>query len=384
MHLGLDLLFLVPGQSGGRETYVRELLPELRALAPDLRVTTFLNRETAGAGTGFWSEHADRAAVLPRASGRARGAWALGEVAALPRAAAAAGVDVLHSPANFAPLHGSFARVLTLHDLLFRERPELLPAPVRLATEGLVRAAVRRAHRVITVSEASRTAIVRELSVAASRVDVIHNGLGETRPGDAQRARARLHAGGRPIILAVATHLAHKNLEGLLRAVAAMAARERPLLVLAGHGTDAGALRELAGSVGAGEDVRLLGAVGAEELEDLYAAAAAVATTTLYEGFGLPVLEALARGVPVVCSDLPVLREVAGDVPVYVDPRDPAAVVAGLRGALAVAAHDYERLAAGRRRAAGFTWRRAAQQTLRAYALAEAASRSTTAKTRLV
>ena len=383
MHLGMDLLFLVPGESGGRETYVRELLPALRAAAPDLRVTAFLNRETAAAGPGFWTEQADRAMVLPRASGRERGAWALAEIAALPRAAVAAGVEVLHSPANFAPLHGPFARVLTLHDLLYRERPELLSAPVRMVTAGLVRAAVQRAHQVITVSEASRAAIVRELPIGADRVHVVHNGLsGTPRAGDAARARARLRAGDRRVALAVATELPHKNLRGLLCGLAVMDPSERPLLALAGHGTDAGALPRLAQALGIAGDVRLLGAVGPGELEDLYAAAAVFVTSTLYEGFGLPVLEALARGVAVVCSDLPVLREVAGEVPVYVDPRDLHSIAAGLRAALAVP--DDERREAGRRRAAGYDWRRAAEKTLAAYAAAEAASRSTSAKTRLV
>ena len=99
MHLGLDLLFLVPGETGGREAYSRELLTALREAAP-LHVTTFLNRETAAHGRGWWSELADRTLVLPRTWARRPLEWALGEGVALGRAAAATGVDVLHSPAN--------------------------------------------------------------------------------------------------------------------------------------------------------------------------------------------------------------------------------------------------------------------------------------------
>ena len=208
-------------------------------------------------------------------------------------------------------MSGPFARVLTLHDLLYREHPELIPAGVRLATRALLEPAARRAHRVITVSRASADAIARELRLPEERVAVVPNGLGAVRPGDGAAARARLGAGSRPIVLSVASHLPHKNLEGLLAGLAAM--EPRPLLAIAGHGHGrAGRSRARA----LGVDGRRAAArerCPPHELEDLYAAASALATTTLAEGFGLPVLEAMARGVPVACSDLPVLREVAGD-----------------------------------------------------------------------
>ena len=114
-------------------------------------------------------------------------------------------------------------------------------------------------------------------------------------------------------------------------------------------------------------DARFLGPVSAELLEGLYAAAALLATTTLHEGFGLPVLEAMARGVPVAASDLAVLREVAGDAAIWHDPRDPSSVAAALRRLLAGGA-EVERLrAAGRDRAQRFSWRATAEATARVY-----------------
>jgi glycosyltransferase involved in cell wall biosynthesis len=374
MHLGVDLLFLVPGASGGRETYARELLRALRPLGGDLRVTAFVNRETAAAGRGFWTGDVDRTVVLPRASGSARAAWAAGELVALPRAAAAAGVDVLHSPANFAPFGGRFARVLTVHDLLHRERPELISAPVRLLTAAMLEPAARRAHRVITVSRASADAIGAALRLPPDRLVAIPNGLRlPSRPGDAGRARASLGAGERrAVALCVATDLPHKNLPGLLAGLAAIEPGERPLLALAGQGTDTGALPGRVAALGLADDVRLLGAVSTDALEDLYAAAAALVTATLAEGFGLPVLEAMARGVPVACSDLPVLREVAGDAAVYLDPRDPASIAAALGRALA---GDEGRRVAGLERASHFSWRATAERTLAVYRDALAARR---------
>ena len=163
MHLGLDLLFLVPGASGGRETYARELLAAIRAQRDDLRVTTFVNRETAAIGHGFWRDLADNTVVLRGASALDRRRWALGELVLLPRAAAREKVEVLHCPANFAPLHGPFARVLTLHDLIFRRLPDTVPTPLRWGTEATVPPAARRAHRIINGSDAARDDIVAEL-----------------------------------------------------------------------------------------------------------------------------------------------------------------------------------------------------------------------------
>ncbi|HMS63109.1 MAG TPA: glycosyltransferase family 1 protein [Solirubrobacteraceae bacterium] len=379
MHVGVDLLFLVPGQSGGRETYVRELLPALRAAEPGLRLTAFAGREAAAAGEGFWTDACDRVVVLPRASALARARWAAGELLLLPRAADRAGVDVLHCPANFAPWHGRCARVLTLHDVMWRRVPDAVPAAMRAATDVLVPRGARRADRVITGAAAAKADIVAELGVDPERIDVVPHGLGSpVVPGDAARGRTLAGAGpGRGIVLCVATDVPHKNLGALVEIVAAIEQVRRPLLVLAGHGTDGGRLDALAAARGAGADVRTLGAVTQGDLEDLYAAATVLATPTRFEGFGLPVLEAMARGVPVLCPDLPVLREVAGDDAAWLKPAERASAAEILRDLLADDAQRARMAAAGRERAARFTWAASARGTLESYerALAVAASR---------
>ena len=140
--------------------------------------------------------------------------------------------------------------------------------------------------------------------------------------------------------------------------------------MLAGNGTDRGGLAAAAVELGLERDLRALGAVDATELEDLYAAAALVVTPSLLEGFGLPVLEAMGRGVAVVCSDLPVLREVAGDCALRFDPSDPAALAAALRSVLAGGTEVEARRAQGRERARGFSWEAAAGATAEVYELA--------------
>ena len=368
MHLGLDLLFLVPEQTGGREIYARELLRALRALDPGLRVTTFVNRETAAAGRGFWSQDADRTVVLGRVAVARRATWAAGELALLAGAAARAGVEVLHGPANFVAPAGPFARVVTLHDLMFRLHPELLTRAMRWGTELLLPLGARRAHRVVTGAEAARREIVSQLHIAPERIAVVPHGIGRVgAAGDAAAGRAALGSPERPIALTVGSHIPHKNLAAALHALAALEPGRRPLLAVAGQGTDRGDLAALARRLGIDDDVRLLGAVAHDRLEDLYAAAAVLVITTRHEGFGLTVLEAMTRGVPVVCSDLPVLRELAADAALFADPDAPAQVAAAIRRVLE-GGPALERLCErARQNAARYSWRAAAEGTRAAY-----------------
>jgi glycosyltransferase involved in cell wall biosynthesis len=344
---------------------VRELALALADCGSAHEIVSFVNREASGAG-GFWGE-VGRVVSLP-ASPRSRGAWAWLETVAVPVAAARTRVDVLHSPANLGPLAGPFARVLTLHDVLFRTHPELLTSAMRLGTELLLPAAVRRAHQLITVSRAARDDIVRLLGVQPERVAVVPNGwTPPAEAGDAARARRRLGTGDRPLVLSVASDLPHKDLPLTLDALARISADERPVLVLAGHGTDTGTLPRVAHRLGIEDHVRLLGAVDRETLEDLYSAAALLVMPTRAEGFGLPVLDALGRGLPVACSDLPVLREIAGDLAYWFQPGDAPSAASAVMRALRAEGHGEALRRARRAQAEQFSWRAAAEATAELY-----------------
>lgn len=366
MRVGLDLLYLVPGETGGRETYARELVPAMQELAPELELIAFVNRD---AGAQLAAELGDgvRAVVVP-VSARNRAQWAFGELALVSVAAHRAHVEVLHSMANFAPAWGPFKRVVTIHDLQYAAVPDLLSWPVRMATHGLMSLAARRAHRIIAVSAAGKEEIATGLSVERARIDVVPNGVRSppsTLPTDEMRERHRL--GQHPVALTVATNLPHKNLPTLIDALALIEPAERPMLVIAGHGTDDDTLREQAAVAGVAEHVRLLGGLSTDELDSLYAVADCLVLPTKHEGFGLPVLEAMARSVPVVCSDIPALREVAGSAALYFDPRAPeqiAAKLAEVKADIGLAGRLRE---LGRKRAAEFSWTAAAEGTLKSY-----------------
>lgn len=368
MRVGLDLLYLIPGETGGREAYARELVPELLEQAPELELVAFVNRD-AGAALARALDERVRAVVIP-VSARKRAQWALGELALVSLAAQHARVDVLHSMANFAPAWGRFRRVVTIHDLQYKAVPDQLSATVRTLTGTLVSLAAREAERIIAVSNAGADELVGGLGVARERIDVVPNGVRLPRTVDRASIatlRERHRFDGRQVVLAVATNLPHKNLGALIDALALIDETERPLLVLAGHGTDDGVLRARADSAGVGADVRALGACSTEQLEALYASADCFALATLHEGFGLPVVEAMARSLPVACSDIPALREVAGPAAIYFQPRSAEQIAAAIARLLANPELAAGLAASGKTRAQGFSWSAAAARTLSSY-----------------
>jgi glycosyltransferase involved in cell wall biosynthesis len=368
MHAGLNLVYLVPGETGGMEIFARELIPEL-ARIPGLRLTAFVNEEAAEAGGGPWGETIPMVTVPVRARNRA--AWVWGEQRHLPRLAAAAGCDVVHSLASTAPLRGPFRRVTTIHDLNYKLVSEAHFGLLGLGMRVLVPAAARRSHRVIVDAASTRVDLVRHLRVPAKKIDVaplgvtVREGAPATPPA---QLRATLDLDERPLVLSLSAKRPHKNLPRLFRALAAMGPAEQPSLVVPGYPTPhEDELRRLAASLGIASSVRMPNWLPAEDLEGLYAMAAAVVFPSLYEGFGLPVLEAMARGVPVACSDRSSLPEVAGDAALLFDPEDVQAIRAALERLLGDPALASRLREAGPARAATFTWRRTAALTAASY-----------------
>ncbi len=356
------------------EVYARELIPALLAQAPpETRFTAFVNRETAAAGGGPWRELLPAVTVPVNASSRVQ--WVLGEQAPLPLLAARARVDLVHSLASTAPVWGRFRRVVTVHDLIYARFPEAHSGIRDRGMRVLVPWGVRRSDRVIAISQSTRTDLIELLGVRPDRIDVVPNGLGAVRrvtPVPEPETRARFDLGEREVILSLSAKRPHKNIGRLIGALARIPGERRPLLVLPGYGTwHEAELREHAAAVGVGADVRFLGWVSEEELEGLWALARAFVFASLYEGFGLPVLEAMARGVPVACSNASSLPEVAGDAALSFDPYDQAAIAEALEALLLqderARAHARAR---GLARAEQFSWQRTARDTLASYARA--------------
>jgi glycosyltransferase involved in cell wall biosynthesis len=368
MHVGLNLVFLVPGETGGMEVYAVEVIRALAAERPDLRLTAFVNREAARSG-GSWEEVASVVEVPVDARNRLQ--WVRGEQQLLPGLARRAGVELLHSMASTAPALGHFRRVVTIHDLHYRVARDAHFGVRGFGMRVLVPLAARRSHRVIAISHATANDVRRYLKVPYERLDVIASGVGVTPAGAAEpeaALRERHALESRQVALSVSAKRPHKNLLRLLDALAGLPAERRPVLVIPGYPTPhEDELRERARTLGVLGDVRLLGWISGPELEGLYALAALFVFPSLYEGFGLPVLEAMRRGVPVACSNSSSLPEIAGDAAVLFDPEDSGAITAAIERLLTDPVEADRLRAAGRVQAARFSWAATARATATSY-----------------
>jgi glycosyltransferase involved in cell wall biosynthesis len=369
MHVGLNLVYLVPGETGGMETYARELIPALLAEHPELRLTAFINREAAEAREGPWHELIPHVTVP--VSARRRSEWVRGEQQLLPRAGAQYGVELMHSLGSTAPVWGAFRRVVTIQDVIYRIYPEAHLGIRSLGMRALVPLAARRSHRIIAPSSNTRDDLARLLQVPAEKVDVVPDGVGTTEsatPTGEAELRRRYSLDDRGFVLAVSAKRPHKNLLRLLDALAMIPAERRPMLVLTGYRTShEDDLRRRVTELGLEADVRILGWVSAEELEGLYRSAKCFVFPSLYEGFGLPVLEAMARGVPVACSDRGPLREVGGDAALFFDPESATQIAAAIATLVGDPAEAERLRAAGLARAQQFTWSATARGTVASY-----------------
>ena len=362
-HVALNAMFLAPGASGGPETYMRGLIPALASEFPDTRLTVLTTRAGAAAlRDDGWTDFATLVG-LPADEGQTLRRLAAEQVL-VPDSARRRGAQLLHSLASLAPVEPLLPSVVTLHDVTFFHM-KTFGFVTTVGMRLLMTRAARRADALVAVSESARDDICAELSIDPGEFVVAPHGAG--RPGDVEptaEAALRERYGIRSprVVLCVAAKRPHKNQETLIRALDHLPGDVG--VVCAGHeeGYEQ-VLRELTAAGGHDGRVALPGYVPDADLEGLWRLAGCAAFPTLAEGFGLPVAEAMLRGVPVACSDIPVLHEVGGDVVHYFDPRDPAAAAGAIQDALA----DDAAAARGRERAARFSWPAAARATFEAY-----------------
>ena len=373
--VGINVLYLVPGRVGGTEIYARELVGALAAQQADVAFSVFCGREAGPVLRAVpWPANV-RVRELPVrcASKPLRLAAELG---LLPIAARRAGVQLMHSLGTTTPLSGCGIRVVTVHDLIYDWYPRAFPWPARRGLKLVVPIGARRAARVQVSSNATREEVVDRLRLMPQKVDVVHLGLGIRRvesPTPATKLRERWSLGPGPVVLSVAAALPHKNLERLLRAFARLD-ESAATLVLVGHaGRETGRLQQVAADLGVGPRVRFTGWVTDEDVEGFYGLADAFVYPSLHEGFGMPVLEAMRRGVPTACADATSLPEVAGDAALLFDPRSDEAIRAAIATLLGDPGRAAELARAGPERAALFRWERTAQAAWESYCRAVAA-----------
>jgi glycosyltransferase involved in cell wall biosynthesis len=354
--IGVNALYLIPGGVGGTEIYLRELLGALARLDANNEYFIFTNLETGAdlvpkQANFHWKPQAIHAKWRP-----ARILW---EQIVLPLEASRYRLDVMFNPGFTAPMLAPCACVTVFHDLQHKRHPEYFRWFDRPFWRLLLWASAHRSRTLIAVSEATGEDLSRYYPFTKGRVVVIPHGVSDA---FFMLGRSRTE----PYLLCVSTLHPHKNLERLIRAYA-QKAREFKLVIAGMRGFHSDALDRLIAELGCGDSVRLTGWIPREELMALFEKARAFVYPSTFEGFGMPVLEAMAAGIPVACSDIPPLKEVAGDAALFFDPLDEDALAAAIERIMDDEALRQKLAQAGSKRARDFTWTRAAlatQQTL--------------------
>jgi len=369
MHVTIDARYIASTQSGVG-MYTANLVQALAALDPHNQYT-YITREgqpELHVGPNFrpWST---------RISFENHWVGDLWQNLYLPLRLRARQVDLFHGPAVFLPLVKlGFRTVVTIHDLVAFRFPETIPMKYGLYMRLMIRLAVRSADRVIAASLQTRHDLVSRLHVPSEKIAVIHEGLDprfEPVRDPLRLAEVRRRYGLRePYILFVGNLEPRKNLVRLIQAFGRLKAREAfpHQLVLAGkRGWLFRPIFESVERLGLGQEVVFTGYVPPEDLPALYASADVFAFPSLYEGFGLPVLEAMACGTPVITARTGSLPEVAGEAAWYVDPWDVEALADGLAQLLKDWETRTELVARGALQAKRFSWAKTADATLGIY-----------------
>lgn len=293
------------------------------------------------------------------------------------------GMDLFHSPDFVLPPVLHARTVLTVHDLSFLRVPQYAHPVLRAYLERVVPRSVRRADLILADSENTRRDVVELLGVCEGRVRVIYPGVeARFRPvadeAALQAVRARYGLGA-PFILGLGTLEPRKNWVGLIEAYARLLDRQQAahdLVIVGGKGWLYEPIFQRVGELGLGERVRFVGRAADEDLPALYSLAACLAYPSFYEGFGIPVIEAMACGTPVVTTSVSSLPEAGGEAALYVPPGDTDALAEALARAIGDEPLRAQMRAAGLQQASRFTWQAAAAQLLEAYQGAMAAAPS--------
>lgn len=357
LRIGINALYLIPGGVGGTEIYLRALVAALAQIDTENRYFVFTNRETEAGLVPKTAnfEHVPqpvRAAIRP-----ARLMW---EQTGLPFSAARLHLDVLLNPGFTAPLLCACPQATVFHDLQHKRHPEYFRWFDLPFWNFFLYWSARVSRVILADSDATDADLRRFYRLPESKIRVVRLGVDETFFALARRRKPER------FLLTVSTLHPHKNLDGLLRAFAIFRQShpEFRLVVCGIHGFFSGPLHELRESLGLAEAVEFPGWIPREDLYELYARAWAFVYPTLFEGFGLPILEAMAAGIPSACSSIEPVASIAADGALQFDPRNCAAIVRAME-LITFDPATRERLTrAGPQRAACFSWKATAQATL--------------------
>jgi glycosyltransferase involved in cell wall biosynthesis len=371
MHIAINAQLLNTDQSyrgAGVSTYSQNLLHALAKIQGDHRITAFVN-DTAFTCPGLslqqtrWPAHRPLARIV----------W---EQAAFPLALSQIKADLVHGLVNVLPLATHLPGVVTVHDLSFLRMPERFPKAQRLYQAWLCEQSTRRARRIIAVSHQTADDLIRFFGIDSQKIEVVYNGVADhfspLPAEDVAAFRQQEHLPDR-FLLYVGTLEPRKNLVRLLeafacwRATASAADQEIALVIAGAKGWFYDEIFQRVHSLNLNDVVHFPGFVPTESLPYWYQAAMAFVYPSLFEGFGMPVIEAMACGVPVLCSDAPGVAEVAGEAALTFAPDDTDGLSQSIRDMVVDASLRSDLRQRGLERAGRFSWQRSAAETLAIY-----------------
>jgi glycosyltransferase involved in cell wall biosynthesis len=357
LRIGVNALYLLPGGVGGTEIYLRSLLSALAAIDPLNDYFVFTNRETGSDLIPTAPNFHARPQSLRATSRPARILW---EQAALPPQAAQVRLDVLLNPGFTAPVYCPCPQVTVFHDLQHWRHPEHFRWFDLPFWRVLLFASAQISTALIAVSEATRRDVLAHYRLPEKKVTTVLSGVDEAFFEIAERRRPER------FLLSVSTLHPHKNLDGLLRAFANFRCvhPEYRLVVPGLHGFYTEALHELRDRLGLRDCVEFPGWIPRQDLYDLFARADAFIYPSRFEGFGLPVVEALAAGVPTACSNIEPISSNTGGAVLRFDPGDTDAMCAAMLLLVSDAGLRAKLTVDGARKAREFSWISTARSTL--------------------
>jgi glycosyltransferase involved in cell wall biosynthesis len=359
MRIGVNALYLIPGGVGGTETYLRSLLRGLAAIDARHQYFVFINRETSASIVPDSPNFKAVPEPVPAVMRPGRILW---EQFALPISAGRLSLDVMLNPGFTAPLAAPCPQVTVFHDLQHKRHPEFFRWFDLPFWRFFLFWSAQVSRLILAISESTARDLKHFYRIPESKIRLTPLGVDE----DFFRLAALRRP--EPFLLCVSTLHPHKNLESLLRSFVDVR-RVRPefrLVVCGLHGFASADLHALRDSLGLHDAVDFPGWIPRAQLHDLFARASALVYPSLFEGFGLPVVEAMAAGLPVACSDIEPVRSISADAALHFDPNDTASITAAILRLLADDRLRAHLACAGARRAAEFSWRRTAAQTLQA------------------
>jgi glycosyltransferase involved in cell wall biosynthesis len=371
MKIAVNTLFFIPGEVGGSETYLCETLQAVALHNKEIEISLITNSENHALLLQRFGAFDQFSFVKMRLRAMNRYARILAEQLILPRVVKRVKPDLLWSPGYTVPLMYGGRQSVTIHDMQYKTHPDDLGFIARITTDLLVRGAVRSCEQIIAISEFSKSEIIAQTSAKEEQISVTLEGVNTAFSKQLYRINTQNEPWSRgtvPHILCVANSYPHKNLHGLVDAFAQVYEKFDANLVIVGKKRLGEPLLENALQQIPSERVIRLERVAYEQLVALYQKAAVFVFPSLYEGFGLPVLEAMMARTPVVTTREASLPEVGGDCAVYADGRNSVDLAEKIMQVLAWSAEERrawtERAYA---HAMHFTWQATAEKTVDAW-----------------